>query len=111
MDSDAAVVKHAKSSRVIRCGMVQTGDGNESSTRLARHHRIDRYQRGADDMAGGLVNATKRRCVARIQIAESRHRPLTHQLDIRGAMKPLQLLASCGTSAAAQDPAVHAAIV
>src|SRR5688572_25808617 len=111
MHSDAAVVKHAKASGMVGCGVVQTGDRNERPPRRPRHDRIDSDQRRADDMARGLENAAKRRGVTGIQIAEPGRGPLAHQIDICGTMKPLELLSSCGTSATTQDPAVHAAIV
>ena len=58
-----------------------------------------------------LENAAKRGGVAGIQVAVPGPGPLADQVNIGGTMKPLQLLASCGTSATAQDPTVHAAIV
>ncbi len=90
---------------------MQPGDRNECAARGAGQHCVDRVQSGADDIARGLVDATPGRRVAGVEVTESGGGALTHQVDVRGRMKPFELFTGGSTRDASLHAPVESAVV
>ena len=70
-DRHTAIIEYTKPGSLITCRVVQTCDGHEGAFAVTVHHGINRRERGAHNVAGGLKYAGDRRRVAVIEVAPS----------------------------------------
>ena len=67
LDRDAAIVEHAKTSRHMPAGMVQTGNRGKRAAEFAAHDAVNGVDYRAGNVAGGFVHADERRRVTTVQ--------------------------------------------
>jgi hypothetical protein len=93
LDRHAAVVEHAEPCRLIACGVMQAADRNERARNRPRDDGLERRERAAHYVRGGLVDAGECGRVARVKQTAAARRQLGHAIDVRGDVKILELRA------------------
>jgi hypothetical protein len=87
LDRDSAIVEDAETRRMVAAGVVQACNRHKSPAAAAVHNGIDGVERGADHIGRGLVHATKRRGVPRVEIALAAARALANKINVSRRME------------------------
>jgi hypothetical protein len=87
--------------------MVESGDRDKRSPCASLGQTPDSVQRAAHDPGRRLEDARERGCVAVVEVAEPARRLRDYPIDVVGAVKRLDLVASGGHRRDHHDPTVQ----